>query len=101
MRAAPRAARFRGYLRRISAWQTAGYHVTILFLSLPSAEVAIQRVRARVAQRGHAIPEEVIRRRFTVGSANFENLYKPRVDAWALYDSAGDAPVLLDWGEKR
>jgi predicted ABC-type ATPase len=40
----------RGYVRRISAWQAAGYHVTILFLALPSVDAAIQRVRERVAQ---------------------------------------------------
>jgi predicted ABC-type ATPase len=51
------------------------YHVTILFLALPSAEAAVQRVRERVAQGGHDIPEAVIRRRFATGRTNFENLY--------------------------
>jgi predicted ABC-type ATPase len=37
---------------------SAGYHVTILFLWLPSADLAIERVRWRVAQGGHAIREE-------------------------------------------
>jgi predicted ABC-type ATPase len=91
----------RGYVRRIAEWQRAGYHVTILFLSLPSVDTAIQRVRLRIAQGGHAIPEDVIRRRFAVGRAHFENLYKLRADAWALYDSSGRAPVLLDWSEKQ
>jgi len=75
--------------------------VTILFLALPSADAAVQRVQERVTQGGHAIPEEVIRRRFSAGRANFESLYKPLADAWALYDSSGPQPVLLDWGEKR
>jgi predicted ABC-type ATPase len=90
-----------GYVRRIAEWQRAGYHVTVLFLSLPSADAAHRRVRWRVTQGGHAIPEDVIRRRFAAGRANFEKLYKPQADAWALYDCADDAPVLLDWGEKR
>ncbi|MGC4089459.1 MAG: zeta toxin family protein [Polyangiaceae bacterium] len=91
----------RVFVRHISTWQAAGYHVTILFLALPSADAAVQRVEERVAQGGHAIPENVIRRRFTAGRANFENLYRPLVDAWALYDSSHDEPVLLDWSEKR
>jgi predicted ABC-type ATPase len=90
-----------GYVRRISAWQASGYHITILFLALPSADAAIERVAERVVQGGHAIPEDVIRRRFTRGRTNFENLYKPLADAWALYDSSQDEPTLLDWGEKR
>lgn len=91
----------RGHARRISAWQASGYHVTVLFLALQSADAAIERVAQRVAQGGHDIPEDVIRRRFTVGRANFEKLYKPLADAWALYDSSQPEPVLLDWGEKR
>jgi predicted ABC-type ATPase len=91
----------RGYVRRIAEWKNGGYHVTILFLALPSADTAIQRVRWRVAQGGHAIPDEVIRRRFKAGRGNFETLYKLQVDAWALYDSSDDAPVLLDWAENR
>jgi predicted ABC-type ATPase len=91
----------RGYVRRIAAWQAASYHVTILFLALPSADTAVQRVQERVAQGGHDIPEGVIRRRFVAGRANFDNLYKPLANAWALYDSSQTEPVLLDWGEKR
>jgi predicted ABC-type ATPase len=91
----------RGYVRRIAEWQRVGYHVTVLFLSLPSADAAIRRVRWRITQGGHAIPEDVICRRFAAGRANFEKLYKPHADAWALYDSSEEAPVLLDWGEKR
>jgi predicted ABC-type ATPase len=71
-----------------------------MVLALPSA-AAIERVAERVAQGGHAVPEDVIRRRFAAGRANFENLYKPLADAWALYDSSRPEPVLLDWGEKR
>jgi predicted ABC-type ATPase len=47
-----------------------------------------------------AIPEATIRRRFAAGRENFERLYAPLVDAWALYDNAGATPVLLDWSEK-
>lgn len=38
----------RGYAREIPRWQAAGYFVTIIFLSLPSAEIAIARVAERV-----------------------------------------------------
>ena len=90
----------RAYLRQISRWQAAGYRVKLIFLQLDSAEEAIARVAQRVRQGGHDIPQAVIRRRFVAGRANFERLYAPRVDAWALYDNAGTEPVLLDWSEK-
>ena len=90
----------RGYLRLIKEWQAAGYQVKIIFLQLASADEAVARVAQRVKQGGHNIPEEVIRRRFAAGKDNFEKLYAPRVDAWALYDNAGSVPVLIDWSNR-
>ena len=88
-----------GYLRHIKKWQQKGYRISLFFLSLPSADAAIARVAERVKQGGHNIPEPVIRRRFTVGQDNFKQHYHEAVDDWALYDNAGDSPVLLEWGE--
>ncbi|MDY4282015.1 zeta toxin family protein [Xanthomonas sp. LF06-19] len=87
------------YRRHIDRWRSLGYHVSLYFLSLPSAEAAIGRVAERVKQGGHSIPEPIIRRRFAAGFHNFHHHYKARVDAWALYDNAGPEPVLLEWGE--
>jgi predicted ABC-type ATPase len=90
----------KSYARHIPHWQAAGYHVTLLFLALPSADAALQRVRERVAQGGHSVLEAVVRRRFLAGKRNFEAEYKPLVDAWALYDNSNAEPILLGWGEK-
>lgn len=90
----------RGYVPHIQAWQRAGYRVKLIFLRLHGADEALARVAQRVLQGGHDIPPDTVRRRFTAGLHNFEHLYAPLVDAWALYDNAGLAPVLLDWGEK-
>jgi predicted ABC-type ATPase len=89
----------RGYARSIPRWRAAGYHVKIVFLSLPDAELAIARVTARVAQGGHDVPEDAIRRRFKTGLDNFRRIYRPLADAWVLYDNSGAQPVLLEWGE--
>ena len=89
----------RGYLRLIDQWQAMSYRVKIIFLQLASPDDAIARVALRVSQGGHYIPDEVVRRRFFAGRENFHRLYAPRVQAWALYDTAGDQPLLLDWSE--
>lgn len=89
------------YARAIPRWQAAGYHVKLLFLSLPSVEMAIMRVAARVAQGGHNVPEQVIRRRFDAGLRNFHQRYKSLADAWILYDNSGDEPVILDAGARQ
>ena len=90
-----------GYLTRISQWREQGYHVSLFFLCLPDAETAIARVAERVLQGGHDIPEDVIRRRFAAGLRNLERAYKSAVDAWAKYDSVGESPALLEWGENQ
>jgi len=91
----------RGYARSIPRWQTMGYRVKIIFLSLPAVEIAVARVAARVEQGGHDVPEAAIRRRFKSGFDNFHRIYRPLVDTWALYDNSGGTPALLEWGEHK
>jgi predicted ABC-type ATPase len=88
----------RGYARMIPRWRQSGYVVTLVFVRLRSVEMSVQRVADRVRRGGHNIPEDVIRRRFPLGLANLESLYKPLVDGWMLYDNSGDSPILVDQG---
>ena len=87
------------YTRYIREWHEIGYRTKLIFLSLPDVEIAIERVRIRVAQGGHNIDESVIRRRFDKGLNNFHNVYKKLVDSWVLYDNSGKIPRLIDEGE--
>jgi len=89
------------YLSHIRQWRKQGYHVSLFFLALPDADAAIARVAERVRQGGHDIPERVIRRRFAAGLRHFHEAYKAAVDAWAHYDSVGESPILLEWGENQ
>jgi predicted ABC-type ATPase len=89
------------YLNHIRRWHSQGYHVSLFFLSLPDADAAVARVAERVRQGGHHIPENVIRRRFAAGLRNLERAYKSAVDAWVKYDSVGESPTLLEWGENQ
>lgn len=41
--------------RQIPKWRQSGYRVELFFLSLPSADVAVQRVAERVRRGGHDI----------------------------------------------
>ena len=91
----------RSYARMIPQWQAKGYAVHLLFLTLPDAETAIARVAARVAQGGHSIPEDVIRRRFVAGLRNFDSVYKMLVNDWMLYDNKGQHPVQIATGENH
>jgi predicted ABC-type ATPase len=66
-----------------------GYKINIIFLWLHSVELAINRVKLRVEQGGHSIPEETIKRRYERGLLNLFNLYMPLADCWWLHDNSG------------
>jgi predicted ABC-type ATPase len=89
----------RNYARLIPRWRQAGYHVKLIFLSLPTADLAVARVAARASQGGHNVPEEVVRRRFDAGLRNFEDLYRKLVDTWILYDNSGLTPRPVAGGD--
>ena len=76
----------RSYARMIPRWQELGYWVTLIFLRVSSPEVTIERVRQRVIEGGHHVPEDVIRRRFHSGLENFQNLYRNLVNEAIIYD---------------
>lgn len=85
--------------------RVAGYVVTLVFLWLPTAEAALQRVRARVKQGGHDIPEATVRRRYAAGLKNLVTLFLPLVDKAVIYDntaaSAPNLPKIAEKGEGR
>lgn len=87
------------YTRYIPLWRKTGYRVKLIFLSLPSADAAVARVRARVAQGGHHVAEQVIRRRFKAGFKNFRTTYSKLVDSWILYDNSGESPTRIAAGD--
>ncbi len=71
---------------------TSGYSAHLVFLWLPSADFAVDRVAERVRTGGHNVPPETVRRRYAAGLRNFFQLYQPLVSGWVLYDSSGPVP---------
>jgi predicted ABC-type ATPase len=83
---------FAPWLRNLRA---TGYQIHLLFLWLPSAEFALDRVADRVRAGGHNVPAETVRRRYQAGLRNLFSLYEPLASAWRLYDSSGLKPALI------
>jgi predicted ABC-type ATPase len=77
----------KSYLRMLRECQQAGWKISLLFLWLPSADECIRRVRQRVRSGGHAIPEDVIRRRYWAGLRNMRELYLPLAADAEIYDN--------------
>jgi len=78
----------RSYVRLLNEMKNDGYRILLFFLWLPSADLAVARVKNRVRQGGHNVPEPVIHRRFESGIRNLFQLYRPQLNAWWLYDAS-------------
>jgi predicted ABC-type ATPase len=77
----------RSYLQMIKRAQQQGYHVTLLFFWLDDVKLAIKRVEHRVAEGGHHIPEEIIKRRYFKGIKNLM-LFIESVNNWFVINNS-------------
>ena len=85
----------KSYANLLALLKKMGYSLHLFFLWIPSAELAIARIRDRVAEGGHYVPAEDVRRRFARGLSNFSALYEPLVDSWMLFDNSKSRPILI------
>lgn len=76
---------FAPFLRDLKA---RGYGVAIYYFSLANAQLAVRRVKLRVALGGHDVPVDVVKRRFGRSLSNFFKLYAPLANEWTLFDNS-------------
>jgi predicted ABC-type ATPase len=89
----------RTYAGWIEILRSQGYNFQLIFLSLRSPELALQRVRERVQAGGHGVPEGVVVRRYVRGLRNLRALYLPLADVWSVYDNSGSTkPISIASG---
>ena len=67
----------------------------MLYPWIPSADMAIERVRDRVESGGHNVPEQAVRRRYTRTLRNLFTLYRPHLDSLHFFDNSTDEPQLV------
>ena len=79
---------FAPFLRNLKAQD---YSVAIYYFALTNAQLAVRRVKLRVALGGHHVPSDVVKRRFARSLSNFFTLYSPIADEWTLFDNSGSA----------
>lgn len=76
------------------------YKITLIYLWLQSPELALQRVRSRVASGGHNIPEDVLRRRYRMGISYLFDTYMPLCDNWVIADNTHPPFTVVAEGNK-
>ncbi|MGH9682328.1 MAG: zeta toxin family protein, partial [Candidatus Acidiferrales bacterium] len=85
----------RGHLNLIRHLKSRGYEAHFFFLWVPTVELALSRVRGRVLEGGHDVPEVVVRRRFDRSIRNFLSHYRRLADSWTLFDNSEATPVVI------
>jgi predicted ABC-type ATPase len=78
----------RSYKNKILEARKKGYNITLLYFWLESMNLAKERVKLRVQEGGHNIPEDVIERRYYKGIFNLFEIYIPNVDSYLLFDNS-------------
>ncbi len=90
----------KSYSSFVNSAQQRNYEIVLLFLTLDSVELAIQRVSTRVKEGGHNIPIEVIERRYKNGLRNLFNIYIPIVDNWLIVNNSSEKFEFIAEGNK-
>lgn len=85
----------RSFAPWLARLKRSGYDVHVLFLSLESPDLAVNRVAARVRLGGHDVPEGTVRRRYERGLWNLFGLYLALADSWQVFDNSRLGPPRL------
>lgn len=75
--------------------------MVLFYVTLPTSDLAVQRVALRVKQGGHNIPTDDIHRRFQRSLNNLFELYLPLSDRWSVLDNAGGRIETIASGTPR
>jgi predicted ABC-type ATPase len=83
------------YLKYFKMLKEKGYKINIFFLWIPSSQLAVARVKDRVAQGGHNVPIEDIKRRFKRSMNKFFKEYRLLADKWILFNNEETTPKII------
>jgi predicted ABC-type ATPase len=75
------------YVRLLRDARSLGYEIELHFLWLAATEQAVARVRQRVREGGHGVPEADIRRRFKRGLFHLVADYLALASRWIIWDN--------------
>lgn len=85
----------RTYVKLLKEMKEKRYLIHIFFLWIRNAELALERIRLRVRNGGHHIPEVSVRRRFGRSLVNFFRVYQSMADSWTIFDNSEDVPKMI------
>jgi predicted ABC-type ATPase len=87
------------HLRTIAAAHAAGFKVSLLYFAAPDVKTCLARIARRVAEGGHDVPSEDVRRRFARSLANLP-IYAAACCLWRIFDASGPTPKVSAEGRR-
>ena len=91
----------RSYIKLLKKLREDGWNIVLFFLWIPDADFSKDRVRQRVEEGGHDIPDEAIYRRYPRIMNNLLNVYIPLCDKITCYNNSNPEPVLIFEQDKK
>ncbi len=86
-------------MQLITQAKEAGLAANLLYFSARTPEICLERIARRVAEGGHDVPEDIVRRRFARSLANLP-AYLALSDLWRVYEASGPVPMLALEGRR-
>lgn len=72
-----------------------GYKIILIYTFVDSPQVCIERIKTRVQNGGHFIPDEDVIRRYSRSKINFWTRYKNLSDTWLMYYNGSSNYILV------
>lgn len=85
----------KSFKEKIIKAKSLNYNVILVYFWLENVNLAIERVKLRVSEGGHNIPEDVIVRRYYRGINNLFGIYLDIVDEYFLVDNTHNKIELI------
>ena len=85
----------KSHLSRVRRMLEEGWRINLIYLWLPGVEASLNRVRERVLQGGHNIPENDIRRRYGKSLKNLLAHYAPLCSEVECFDNSTRPRLLI------
>ena len=78
----------RSFAPWLKSLQLRGYTFHLVYLWLPTVELAVARVAERVRRGGHAVADDMVRRRYERSLLNFFGIYSQFADSWLMVNNS-------------
>jgi predicted ABC-type ATPase len=94
----------RSFAPWIAGLRKEGYQFRLNYIWIPSPDLSIGRIKGRVLDGGHFVPDDTVRRRYLGGLRNFFELYQPIADIWRVLDNSErrrDLPLVAEGSQSN